>query len=194
MKIDIQPYNPNWKSQFDVESNILCNLLAIYHPIIEHIGSTSIPNCYAKPIIDIMIGINSVDDFDSIISILIQQNYIYYKLYDKLIPERRFFAKYDKEQRLNTISKNDELIALQNEKKICHIHLTVLNNEFWNRHIAFRDYLMNDENEIVNYNELKLELSKKNWKDGNGYNNAKNDFIKSIEKKALNWYSSKEIV
>jgi len=38
---------------------------------------------------------------------------------------------------------------------------------------------------------LKMELSLKNWIDGNEYNDGKNDFIKSEEAKAILWYNKK---
>lgn len=44
---------------------------------------------------------------------------------------------------------------------------------------------MINENEKNRYSNLKLELSKHNWKDGNEYNAAKNELIKGIEQKAL---------
>jgi GrpB-like predicted nucleotidyltransferase (UPF0157 family) len=41
------------------------------------------------------------------------------------------------------------------------------------------------------YQKLKEKLSTKDWLDGNDYNNAKNDFIKTEEKRAVDWFIRK---
>jgi GrpB-like predicted nucleotidyltransferase (UPF0157 family) len=58
-------------------------------------------------------------------------------------------------------------------------------SEFWIRHIAFRDYLRKNPEELMNYYLLKKELAQKEWKDGNEYANAKTEFIRRVERKAL---------
>ena len=40
---------------------------------------------------------------------------------------------------------------------------------------------------MLQYEELKKNLSEKEWIDGNEYNNAKNGFIKNLELKAILW-------
>ena len=62
------------------------------HPKIEHIGSTSIQSLSAKPIIDILIGVNKNSELDLTIDPMIQNKFIYYKVYDKDMPKRRFYV------------------------------------------------------------------------------------------------------
>ena len=38
------------------------------------------------------------------------------------------------------------------------------------------------------YEKIKIHLSAFDWRDGNEYNSAKNDFIKQSEEKALEWF------
>ena len=59
MEVNIEPYNPIWKQAFDTIQFELVKTLQSFNPTIEHIGSTSIEGLSAKPIIDIMIGIDS---------------------------------------------------------------------------------------------------------------------------------------
>ena len=191
MKINVEPYNPSWKNQFEFECKIVSELLINYQPIIEHIGSTAVENCAAKPIIDILIGFRSEKDLNSIVSIMTQHQYVYYKLYDEEMPFRRFFVKYKNPISQTVFSAVEERNLFLLEKHLVHIHCTIHKNDFWNRHVAFRNYLQNHEDDKIRYSNLKLELSKQEWKDGNEYNDAKNELIKEIEQKALNSYLSK---
>lgn len=59
-KIHIEEYNPEWARQYIYEKEQLCNALGDTVLGIEHIGSTSIPRIWAKPIVDIMIGVKSL--------------------------------------------------------------------------------------------------------------------------------------
>ena len=53
-KIHIDEHNPEWVRQYEYEKEQLCNALGDAVLGIEHIGSTSIPGIWAKPIVDIM--------------------------------------------------------------------------------------------------------------------------------------------
>ena len=58
MKIEIEKYNPKWIEEFIQLKQELTSILKFLNPKIEHIGSTSIQSLSAKPIIDILIGLN----------------------------------------------------------------------------------------------------------------------------------------
>jgi demethylmenaquinone methyltransferase/2-methoxy-6-polyprenyl-1,4-benzoquinol methylase len=62
--------------------------------------------------------------------------------------------------------------------------MTEINNEFWQRHLLFRNYLKENPNVIYKYALLKKELAKKDWKESNDFAKAKTEFIKKIEIKA----------
>ena len=61
------------------------------------------------------------------------------------------------------------------------MHFRIYNSAEWTRHIAFRDFLVNNEVVREAYSNLKLKLSKHNWLDGNAYSQAKDSFIKKID-------------
>ena len=67
-------------------------ILESLNPIIEHIGSTSIQFLSAKPIIDIAVGIKNTSELDLTIDPMIKNQFIYYEVYNKVIPERRLFV------------------------------------------------------------------------------------------------------
>ena len=58
-KVHIENHNPNWQRDFVDEIKMLKNKPHLTTLAFEHIGSTSIPNIKAKPIIDIIIGADS---------------------------------------------------------------------------------------------------------------------------------------
>jgi len=61
--VEIVPYDPSWPRRFDEEQQALRRGLApwLAGPI-EHIGSTAIPRLAAKPVIDIMAGVQTLED------------------------------------------------------------------------------------------------------------------------------------
>lgn len=194
MKIEIQPYNENWKNQFDEIKTELQNLLKLFKPQIDHIGSTSVCGLSAKPIIDILVGIENEQELDETIKPLINCTYIYYEMYNSIMPYRRFFVK-TKNIKIpnNIIEKESDIdeVLLSHTNRIAHIHIIPKNSIHWLRHIAFKEYLIQNPEIKNQYQNLKQELSLNNWKDGTEYNSAKNDFIKYHEEKAIKWYESK---
>ena len=78
MEVKIETYNPNWPLQFEALKKELYTLLQDFQAEIEHIGSTSVPDLAAKPIIDIQVGLPTLEQIDFVIpKILTHPNYIY---------------------------------------------------------------------------------------------------------------------
>ncbi len=194
MEVNIEPYNPIWKQAFDTIQFELVKTLQSFNPTIEHIGSTSIEGLSAKPIIDIMIGIPDILNLDGTIQPLINQGYIYFEKFNSVMPKRRFYAKLKSIQppfKTPSIYTESDIIPNEiNDYKLAHIHIFELNSLDFKRHIAFREFLKENPKIKEEYQNLKLELSTKKWKDGSEYNAAKNDFIKLHEAKAIKWYTN----
>ena len=195
MKISIHKYNTIWIEEFNNIKNELLNILNFLNPHIEHIGSTSIDNLSAKPIIDIAVGLKNTSELDLTIKPMIDNNFIYYEAYNVDMPLRRLFVglkdKLDCKIFQNTFSKSNEIPHEKIQKyKLSHIHIWEYKSIDWNRHIAFRNYISINDNIKKEYEKLKIKLSAKEWKDGNEYNMVKNAFIKKIEKKAIKWYKN----
>ena len=168
-------------------------ILESLNPIIEHIGSTSIQFLSAKPIIDIAVGIKNTSELDLTIDPMIKNQFIYYEVYNKVMPERRLFVglkdKKDFAKFQKIYSYDDEIPHKRIQMyKLSHIHIWEFESDEWKRHIAFRDYLKAHTEISEKYAHLKNKLSKKDWIDGNEYNDAKNYFIKQIESQAILWY------
>jgi len=194
MEVNIEPYNPTWKQTFEILKIELEHLLNSQNPIIEHIGSTSIEGLSAKPIIDIMIGIPDILNLDGTIQPLINQGYIYFEKFNSVMPKRRFYVKLKSAQppfKTPSIYTESDIIPNElNDYKLAHIHIFGLNSLDFKRHLAFREFLKENPKIKKEYQNLKLELSTKKWKDGSEYNAAKNDFIKLHEAEAIKWYTN----
>ena len=52
-KVEVVPYNPKWKAEFEKASNFYYELLKNLNVRIEYVGSTSVEGLWAKPILDI---------------------------------------------------------------------------------------------------------------------------------------------
>ncbi len=58
--VALAPYDPAWPALFEVERARLLDVLPGAFVAIEHIGSTAIPGLMAKPIMDMMAGVDSM--------------------------------------------------------------------------------------------------------------------------------------
>ena len=163
MKINIVRYNDEWPLLFETIKKEIKKSLVDNEVIIEHIGSTSVDKLASKPIIDILIGVNS-NDLDMYIEPIKNLGYTHIKEYEIETPNRRFF------------------FFEKSKKRIAHVHLVKKNSRWFKRHIAFRNELRSNEVTRKKYQMLKYSLSEKEWKDGNEYADAKTTFIRSVEK------------
>ena len=59
--ITVVDYNPLWAKKYEEESVLIKDILADNCIAIYHIGSTSVPGLAAKPIIDIMAAVRSLE-------------------------------------------------------------------------------------------------------------------------------------
>jgi len=161
-KIIVVDSDPSWPLLFEEEKVALQRLLPPT-VIIEHIGSTAVANLAAKPVIDIMIGVPSLQLADQHYLELIKSlGYTYVPEYEAQTPDRRYFRK-----------KNDGIATH-------HIHLVEHNGPWWKRHIQFRNYLRAHPRAVQEYGDLKKNLAPK-FSDTNEYAKAKTEFIKKIE-------------
>ena len=64
----VTKYNPAWSQMFENEAKIIKEILGENCIAIHHIGSTSIVGLDAKPIIDIMPVVESLDAVDAVAS------------------------------------------------------------------------------------------------------------------------------
>lgn len=191
MKIVVEPHNPDWSYQFTIESKKILDCLGDVNPIINHIGSTSVIGLSAKPIIDIMLGLPQLEELYKIVPLMQSLSYSYVSRYEDTMPYRRFFVRYDQEKHLPYIPVVDSSTPNMGEagyQSLMHVHSVVIGSEFWERHLAFRDYLRCHSDERDKYGDFKLALAGQDWENSLEYSAAKHGFIQEMQRKALDWY------
>ena len=151
-----------WQQIFESEKEILKSIFQNLAIKIEHIGSTSIEDLSAKPIVDIAVAVNHLEEVESIIREL----------------SKRYTIKksYEKEEIL--------LINENNQVTDCLIHVMNINSERYQNTILFRDYLRSHKKEKKEYEQLKINLASKYKNNREMYTKSKNNFIKEILIKA----------
>ena len=63
-KVEVVPHNPAWRFTFLEDSKQITLAMGENVVTIHHIGSTAIPNIYAKPIIDCLIEVKDIAKVD----------------------------------------------------------------------------------------------------------------------------------
>ncbi|NHJ49711.1 MAG: GrpB family protein [Asgard group archaeon] len=169
-QVIVEEYNPNWKSKYSKIREDILEKIGDFVVEIEHIGSTAIPGLASKPIIDVMIGTQSLEDADKCIPRIIEMNFEYVKEHEKVLPNRRFFRK-----PVKGLGQREY-----------HIHMVVFNDEFWKRQLLFRDYLITHPKVLKAYEELKRKLALKFKDNRQAYSDGKDDFIQKILIEAQN--------
>ena len=163
-KVQLVPHNPLWLVYFDEESRRLYATLGAYIREVRHIGSTAIPGIYAKPILDIMVGLVSIDNVHSCEPLLAELGYRYEG--EQAISGWHFFRK-----------KTGDLTTH-------HLHLVEWNGAYWLDHILFQEYLLRHPEVAEAYERLKLTLGKRHADDREAYTRDKTDFINKVTEMA----------
>ncbi len=163
--IGVVDYDPDWPAQFEAERDRLVGEIGKWVLAVEHIGSTAVSGLAAKPIIDIMPGIRSLEDADRCVEGMRRLGYEYVPEFEDALPDRRYLKKGHPEQRL-------------------HVHIVEVDGPFWQRHVAFRDYLRSHPGVAAEYAALKRRLAAEYPHDSLAYTEAKSEFILGIEKAA----------
>ena len=171
MKIVIAPYDSNWPKLFEQERDLLAKALNGHFVDIQHIGSTSVSGLAAKPIIDIMIAVRTLEEADRFcIQPIVGLGYEYVQEFEQETPLRRFFRK-------------DDAHGVRTH----HIHMVEIDSDWWDRHLLFRDFLRAHPEARRAYEAHKRALAEREWETGSEYAEAKTGFISKVTEQARMW-------
>lgn len=155
-------YNPEWIDLYEAEATKLKELFGGDLLGIEHIGSTSVPGLSAKPIIDLMVLIDSYKNIDKFIPKLQELGYLFDPAsHTDNSTERHLFRKGNPTQYHLSIAYADR-------------------GSFWKRQLAFRDYLREHPEERDRYAVLKQELIKEDPTGKDSYIGGKTDLVNEM--------------
>ena len=65
-RIDVVPYDPRWPNLFREEARQLEMIFGAEIVAIHHVGSTAIPNIFAKPTIDVLVEVRCIERIDEL--------------------------------------------------------------------------------------------------------------------------------
>lgn len=163
--VEIVPYDPAWPRLFETERLSLADAIGpwLTGPV-EHIGSTAIPGLAAKPVIDIMAGVASLEASRPALAAAARLGYCYFPYRPDM---EHWFCKPSPAFRTH------------------HLHLMPAGGADWIERIAFRDYLRAHPEIAAEYADLKLRLARQYRDDREAYTQAKGPFITRVTQAAL---------
>lgn len=158
--IRIEPYDPAWPASFESEREALEAAIGSWAVGgIHHVGSTAVPGLAAKPIIDILVGVEDLESSRACFEPLAGLEY----LHAPYLPEEmHWFCKPDPERRTH------------------HLHLAPTAGSRYGEELAFRDRLRADRGIAERYATLKQDLAARFGDDRDAYTDAKTDFIREV--------------
>ena len=176
-EVAVVPYDPRWPAMFEQERRHLRSALPRdLVRRIEHFGSTAVPGLSAKPIVDILVEVTSLDETRiRIAPILEAQGYEYFWRASRGEDTPPFYAWFIKRD--------------SQGNRTHHIHMVEAGFEHWER-LLFRDYLIEHPEVAREYSLLKERLSDAHRRDRVAYTEAKETFVRTITERAKEYYRS----
>ena len=162
--VALSSYRQEWKELFSHEKALLESLIGEYVVDIQHIGSTAIEGIAAKPMLDILIGLRSMDDVKKFDKYKLKDADIYH-LGRVEIEGKAVFAKFS---------------DLEELTKTHVYHVVEYGGDWWKQHTLFRDYLNAHSDVASEYETLKKELAVKYPTNERNYADAKKKFVDEV--------------
>lgn len=156
----LQPYNPAWPSAFEQEKERLRSVFGGDAEAIEHVGSTAVPGLYAKPIIDIEVGLREFASWPRFVGQLVEHGYTFME--DRVGDMEVFMPKGPEAERTH------------------YLHITQYGSAEWQHVLRFRDTMRGNAVLREEYVALKQELAHKYSNNRKAYTSGKAAFIQKV--------------
>ncbi len=162
--IEIVAADPAWPLRFEQERALLQEAIAPWLTGgVHHVGSTAVPGLAAKPVIDILAGVESLDASRVSFERLGELEY-HYAPYRS--GEMHWFCKPSPAHRTH------------------HLHLVPTGSSRYRDELAFRDALRADEGLARSYERLKRALASEHRDDREAYTEGKAPFVAGVLSRA----------
>lgn len=163
-QIKVVPYNENWPLEFEKIRVEIATVLGDTVIAIEHVGSTSVPGLWAKPIIDLDIVIE-----DALFEI---------------VKSKLALLGYNHQGNLGITGREAFGYEAKPHLMTHHLYVCAKDSPELIRHLSFRDYLRTCEEDREKYGKIKQEMAQKFPYDVDGYIAGKDPVIREIYRKA----------
>ena len=160
--VTLAPYDASWPSAFSAERERLLTLFPSQLLSVEHFGSTAVAGMAAKPIIDILAGVESMAVADELFEQLLVSGYTTSREFNATLVDSRWFMR------------------VAGGRRTHHLHVVKLGGKQWQTRLRFRDALRASDGLAQQYSELKHRLAKRHSADREAYTNAKAEFVASV--------------
>lgn len=166
--VSLAPHNSNWSKAFTVVETIfkehIPNNLELYH-----IGSTAIPGIHAKPILDVLGVVPSIEAFDNSRSELESLGFVWKGEYG--ITGRRYCVLYNESEEIGLVN----------------LHVFAKADHEVEKHLVFRDYLRASPEASGRYEDLKKRLAEVHIGARTNYSEGKSELIGVLLNEAFRW-------
>ncbi len=159
-KVELTLPNPEWPSLYEEAVQEIQTILQDNLSSIHHIGSTAIPNIYAKPIVDVLPVVKDLNLVDALNPAFIALGYQCMGEYG--IPGRRFYWK-------------------SKEKRTHNVHLFAEGSAQIERHLAFKQFMQEHPDDAQAYSIIKCCLAEVFPYDIDNYVHGKSSFVQRID-------------
>ena len=157
VRVTLSEYDPAWPRRFRERAAELREVLGHRAVLVEHIGSTSVPGLAAKPVVDIVVGIEDPDDEPAYLPDLEAAGY------DLRVREPHH-------RRLRTGDPDEPV----------NLHCYPPGHAEVRKYLVFRDRLRADAADRQLYEAAKRALADREWPDMNYYAEAKSPTIQAV--------------
>jgi GrpB-like predicted nucleotidyltransferase (UPF0157 family) len=161
-QINLVEYDPTWPAQYEAVAARIRAAIGDQAVILEHAGSTSVPDLAAKNQIDVVLGVPDSTDEAAYVPALEAAGFEF-ALRESEWYEHRLFRARDPKVNLHVFSANCEEIG---------------------RMLAFRDWLRTNPADREVYEREKRRLAEQAWVTVQDYADAKTDVIREIVARA----------
>ncbi|WP_273484345.1 GrpB family protein [Desulforamulus ruminis] len=160
--ITLVAYDPRWPELFEREAKRIRSVLGNRVLQLEHVGSTSVPELCAKPIIDMLLVVADSSDEPSYVAALEAAGYTL-RIREPDWFEHRMFKGPDTDINLHVFSEGTSEVE---------------------RMLRFRDWLRANDTDRDNYARVKRKLAQHVWRHVQNYADAKTSIVQEIMDRA----------
>ena len=161
--VAVRPYDPGWPQRFARERVRLADGLGSLARAIEHIGSTAVPGLDAKPVVDVLVGVDGPLDGHPALAAVAALGYESFG--EAGVPGRRYFRRR---------APGDDV----------NVHVVAHGGEVWADNLLLRDHLRAHPEEARAYAEARRRAAAAAPESLLRYSDLKADVVRALVARA----------